>query len=55
MSHGKKALSGWVKATTMARKQLGLTGFVPCKKGTKYYKLAKELYGKYKNFDNRST
>merc|ERR1719285_1545472 len=46
MSHGKKALSGWLKATKQARKQLGLTGFVACKKGTKYYILAKKLYGK---------
>merc|ERR1719308_720422 len=46
MSHGKKHLGGWMKATMKARKQLGLTGFVPCKKGTKYYKLAKKLYGK---------
>merc|ERR1719397_1210060 len=33
---GKK---GWVKATQAARKQLGLTGFVACKRGTEYYKL----------------
>merc|ERR1712096_178944 len=46
---GKKAmkgLSGWLKAVMTARKQLGLTGFVACKKGTEYYKLAKKLYGK---------
>merc|ERR1719338_62097 len=41
-----KGLSGWLKATMMARKQLGLTGFVACKKGTQYYQLAKKLYGK---------
>ena len=45
-SQGAKALSGWLKATKQARKQLGLTGFVACKKGTKYYILAKKLYGK---------
>merc|ERR1712002_345660 len=47
--HGKKALKGlqgWLKATKMAREQLGLTGFVACKKGTKYYRVAKEIYGK---------
>merc|ERR1712202_59205 len=41
-----KGLQGWLKATMQARKQLGLTGFVACKKGTKYYILAKKLYGK---------
>merc|ERR1712079_470378 len=46
MAHGQKALSGWVKATGLARKKLGLKGFVACKKGTEYYKLAKKLYGK---------
>merc|ERR1712048_628392 len=49
MQRGKRAfkgLQGWLKATMLARKQLGLTGFVACKKGTKYYKLAKQLYRK---------
>merc|ERR1711973_314788 len=32
MSHGKKALRGWLKAVMLARKQLGLKGFVACKK-----------------------
>merc|ERR1719411_2540362 len=32
-----KRLQGWLKATMLAREQLGLTGFVACKKGTKYY------------------
>merc|ERR1719290_721039 len=41
-----KRLQGWLKATQQARKQLGLTGFVACKKGTKYYKVAKQIYGK---------
>ena len=41
-----KGIKGWLKATMLARKQLGLTGFVACKKGTKYYRVAKELYGK---------
>jgi len=50
MSNGKKrlSLSGWLNATLLARKQLGLKGFVACKKGTKYYKLAKKLYDKLK-------
>ena len=49
LAHGKKALKGlkgWLNATAMARKQLGLKGFVACKKGTTYYKVAKKLYGK---------
>merc|ERR1719385_421936 len=41
-SHGMKVLSGWTRATKTAYKQLGLKGFVPCKKGTQYYRLAKE-------------
>lgn len=44
---GKKAgknIQGWTKACMQARKQLGLKGFVACKKGSKYYKLCKELY-----------
>merc|ERR1712060_401100 len=46
MASGKKALGGWVKAIAKARKQLGITGFAECRKGTKYYKLVKKLYGK---------
>ncbi len=46
--HQKKyknsALSKWVEATQKARKELGLTGFVACKKGTAYYKLSKKYY-----------
>merc|ERR1719186_370864 len=45
MSHGKKAFRGWLKALKKARKVLGLKKFVACKKGTKLYFLAKELYG----------
>jgi len=45
-SHGQKVLGGWVRATGLAREKLGLIGFVACKKGTEYYKLAKRLYGK---------
>merc|ERR1712147_529579 len=40
----KKNLSGWHKAFMQARKNLGVTGFVACKKGTKLYKEARKLY-----------
>ena len=33
----------WIKAVTKARKQLGITGFVPVRKGSRLYKLAKKL------------
>merc|ERR1719374_186909 len=51
MLSGKRAfkgIRGWLNATALARKQLGLKGFVACKKGTRYYKLAKEIYSKRK-------
>ena len=41
----KSGLGKWVAACQKARKELGLTGFVACKKGTAYYKLAKKFYG----------
>merc|ERR1712183_1034759 len=37
-------LKPWVAAFTKARKNLGITGFVPCKKGTKLYKETLRLY-----------
>merc|ERR1712046_346882 len=43
-SAGKKAFSNiksWVAAFKKARKDMGLTGFVPIKKGTKFYKAVK--------------
>ena len=40
----KSGLGKWVAACQKARKELGLTGFVACKKGTAYYKLAKKFY-----------
>merc|ERR1712038_485693 len=48
-SNGKKkfkssGLAKWTKACAKARAELGLTGFVACKKGTKFYKLAKSYY-----------
>merc|ERR1719193_2427163 len=41
-----KKIQGWLNACKIARKQLGLTGFVACKKGTRYYKVTKEIYSK---------
>merc|ERR1719289_643341 len=35
-----KGIQGWLNACKIARKKLGLTGFVACKKGTRYYKVA---------------
>merc|ERR1712032_889017 len=43
---GKKAymnIKPWVEATQKARKQLGLKGFVPIKKGSALYRAAKAL------------
>jgi len=40
----KSGLGKWVAACQKARAELGLTGFVACKKGTAYYKLAKQYY-----------
>jgi len=39
-----KNIQPWLKCCKRAKKELGHTGFVPCKKGTKYYKLAKKYY-----------
>merc|ERR1712007_343711 len=41
-------ISRWLKAVMAARKALKLTGFVACKKGTKYYRKAKAFYKKFK-------
>merc|ERR1711978_73800 len=48
-SAGKKAykkngLGKWTKAFMQARKNLKIKGFVPCKKGSKFYKEAMRLY-----------
>jgi hypothetical protein len=40
----KNGLAKWTKAFMQARKNLGLTGFVACKKGTKFYKEAMKIY-----------
>ena len=39
-----KQHTSWIKATQIAKKQLGLTGFVAIKKGTKLYTLAKSIH-----------
>merc|ERR1712078_766983 len=44
---GKKAykhIKGWTVAVQKARKELGVKGFVPIKKGSAIYKKAKEFY-----------
>merc|ERR1712138_273767 len=44
---GKKAyknIKGWIVAVQKARKELGVKGFVPVKKGSAIYKKAKEFY-----------
>merc|ERR1719393_1025957 len=44
---GKKAyknIKGWTVAVQQARKELGVKGFVPIKKGSAIYKKAKEFY-----------
>merc|ERR1712156_447583 len=40
----KNGLAKWNKAFMQARKNLGLKGFVACKKGTRFYKEAMKLY-----------
>merc|ERR1712228_792356 len=44
----KGGISRWLKAVMAARKALKLTGFVACKKGTKYYRKARAFYKKFK-------
>merc|ERR1719420_2551316 len=40
----RNGLDKWNKALMQARKNLGLTGFVACKKGTEFYKECIRLY-----------
>merc|ERR1711884_162134 len=40
----KNGLGKWQKAFMQARKNLGLKGFVACKKGSKFYKEAMRIY-----------
>merc|ERR1711988_1800975 len=39
-----KNIKGWIEAVQKARKELGVKGFVPIKKGTALYKKAQEFY-----------
>ncbi|CAE8711639.1 unnamed protein product [Polarella glacialis] len=44
---GKKSyahIKSWITACQKARKDLGIKGFVPIKKGTAFYKAAKAIY-----------
>merc|ERR1712187_480065 len=46
-ANGKKAyarIKGWTTACQKAKKELGITGFVPVKKGSALYKKAKEIF-----------
>merc|ERR1711983_600270 len=40
----KNGLAKWTKAFMQARKNLGLKGFVACKKGTRFYREARKIY-----------
>merc|ERR1712083_89781 len=42
----KGGIGKWCKAVTMARKACKITGFVACKKGTKFYRKARAFYKK---------
>merc|ERR1712018_520450 len=42
----KNGLAKWTKAFMQARKNLGIKGFVACKKGTRFYKEAMKIYRK---------
>ena len=37
-------LSAWIVAIGKAREELNLTGFVPCKKGSEYYKVTRKHF-----------
>lgn len=40
----KNGINKWTKAFLQARKNLKLTGFTPCRKGSKLYKETMRLY-----------
>ena len=40
----KSGIGAWCVAVKQARKELGLTGFVACKKGTAFYKRVNAIY-----------
>ena len=42
----KNGLDKWTKAFMQARKNLNVSGFVPCKKGTALYRETSKLYRK---------
>jgi len=42
----KNGINKWTKAFMQARKNLNMTGFTPCKKGSKLYKETMRLYRK---------
>merc|ERR1719326_2705298 len=44
-AHTKAVLGPWIAAVQKARKALNIKGFAVIKKGTPFYKKAKELYG----------
>merc|ERR1712043_109937 len=46
-TYKRNGLNKWTKAFMQARKNLGLKGFVACKKGTRFYKEAMKLYKSY--------
>merc|ERR1711879_117879 len=43
-TYKRNGLDKWTKAFMQARKNLGLKGFVACKKGTAFYKEARRIY-----------
>jgi hypothetical protein len=44
MAKSNEGLKAWRNAVAKARKELGVTGFMPIKKGTELYKLAKKFH-----------
>merc|ERR1712150_395460 len=46
-TYKRNGLNKWTKAFMQARKNLGLKGYVACKKGTRFYKEAMKLYKSY--------
>merc|ERR1711862_302005 len=49
----KRGLNKWTKAFMQARKNLGLKGFVACKKGTKFYKEAMRIFKNWKEYKEK--
>ena len=40
----KKRSNPWIRAVQMARKQLGIKGFQPVRKGSRLYRMARDIY-----------